>query len=124
MDSVWVLHNLLPYGPLWLVAIAMTTVVLRSGPSFLERWNERLRDKDAAKAGDWSRLRGEIKRLDERCAQIEEREQECQHNLADALQRIGQLEGYNLGIGEAHQTAQRIVSSERAKDARKKEEGE
>lgn len=122
MGDAWTFQHLLPYAPAYMVAIAMIAVILRSGPSFLERWNERQRDVADAKAGDWSRLRGEIKRLDERCAKIELREQECQRLLTDAVQRIGQLEGYNLGVGEAHQTAQRMLSEEREADRIGKDE--
>ena len=120
MGSGWL--QVLSYAPLYIVALAVTAVILRSGPGLFERWNERSRDRDAAKAGDWTRLRSEINRLDDRCAQIELREQECQRNLTDAIRRIGQLEGYNLGVGEAHQSAQRIVSIERESDARNRED--
>lgn len=51
--------------------------------------------------------------LEDRMRHLEEREEECQHKLTDALGRIAELEGYNLGRGRADQDAQRIVSEER-----------
>lgn len=98
-----------------MVAAATCFVLVRSGPAFLGRWNERLRDLSRAKAGDWARLRGEIARLDERCRQIETREEACQHLLTDAVRRIAELEGYNIGQGKARQDAQVILSVERGK---------
>lgn len=106
-----------PGLPAYVVLLIIGVMAWKIYPAVLGRILEGRRDKETAKSGDWSRLRGEIDRLDARCASIEEREQECQHQLADALKRIGELEGYNLGIGEAHQTAQRIISEDR--EARK-----
>lgn len=107
------LAHLLQLGPLYMVAAAASFVFVRSGPAFMGRWNERLRDLSKAKAGDWARLRGEIVRLDARCALIEDREQQCRDDLAGALGRIAELEGYNIGQGRARQDAQIIVSTDR-----------
>jgi hypothetical protein len=115
------LQHLLSAGPLYLVAIAVSAVVLRAGPAFMGRWNERLRDLSRAKAGDWARLRQEIKRLDARCALIEGREEKCQQELAGALGRIAALEGYNDGRGKAAQDAAGIVAVERLQDAAERE---
>ncbi len=104
-----------PATPLWVVALAAMVALFKSWPAIMAKVNEARRDSEAAKAGDWTRLRGEIDRLDERCAQIEEREQECQRQLTDALHRIGELEGYNLGVGKANQEAAGIVAAERLK---------
>jgi hypothetical protein len=107
-------------APLYAVAIAMTALAIRAGPAFWARWNERLRDKARARAGDWSRLRGEIARLDARCAMIEGREEQCRSDLGDAVRRIAELEGYNIGRGEARQEAQRMLSAGRESDAAKR----
>lgn len=107
------LPHILQLGPLYAVALAVSVVIIRAGPSFMQRWNERLRDLSRAKAGDWSRLRGEIARLDERCRLIESREEDCRRELAGAVGRIAELEGYNAGQGRAAQEAQLIVSAER-----------
>lgn len=121
MGNGWLLQYLYAAPPI-LVALAMMTLAIRAGPAFWARWNESRRDLSRAKAGDWSRLRGEIARVDERCRLIEEREQECQRQLTDALHRIGELEGYNIGRGEAKQDAQRMLSEERQIDANKRKD--
>jgi hypothetical protein len=109
-----------PVVPAYLSLLIVAVMAWRIYPHVLARILEGRRDKESAKDGDWRRLRGEIDRLDHRCAQIEEREQECQHQLTDALHRIGELEGYNLGIGDARQTAQRMLSEGRESDAAKR----
>jgi len=93
-------------------------------PAVMAQWNERLRDKVAERATDWTRLRDEIGRLDARCKSLEEAEQRCRSELADAVRRLSTLEGYEMGRGKAAQDAQAIVSTERMEQQTKKERGE
>jgi hypothetical protein len=100
-------------------------------PAVMARWNERERDKVSERASDFERLREELKRSDERNAKrddritfLEESEQRCRHDLADALRRLAVLEGYEMGRGKAAQDAQAIVSTERMKQQIEKERGE
>ncbi len=102
-----------PIVPAYLSFLIVAVMAWRTYPLVMARILEGKRDREAAKDGDWRRLRAEIDRLDARCSEIEKREQDCQRQLTDALHRIGELEGYNLGVGEARQTAQRIVSEDR-----------
>lgn len=106
MANAGLLQYLLPYGPLWVVALALSAVILKSGPAFMARWNERLRDKAAEKASDWTRLRGEIDRHTEEIKQLKAENLECHRRLAA-------LEGYNDGRGKAAQDAAGIVALER-----------
>lgn len=109
-----------PATPLWVVALIVSVGAFKVWPLIMERVNERLRDREAAKASDWTRLRGEIDRIDGRCQRLEEREEECQRNLADARTRLADLEGYMMGQGEAKQAAQRALSADRMDDAKAK----
>ena len=82
---------------------------------------------DAIVGNQWKRFQDEIKRLVERvvtvedkCAKLEESEERCREELADAKGRIAELEGYNIGSGSARQDAARIVAVDRLdKDAKK-----
>lgn len=77
--------------------------------------NERLRDLQTEKGGDWDRLRGEIDRLDERCDHLQTEVDECREREGEWMKRAIAAEAYQLGEGEALQKAQRIVSTERQK---------
>jgi uncharacterized protein YlxW (UPF0749 family) len=92
--------------------------------------NERLRDTANEKSGDWSRLRDEIKRLDERCDHLLTRCDHLQSEVDACREREGEwmsraisAEAALLGEGEARQTAQRIVSADRQESATRKDKG-
>lgn len=76
-----------------------------------------------AKHEDWTRLRDEVSRIDNRCKALEEENHECRQNLAAAIHRIAQLEGYQLGRGQAAQEAQRFESTQRIVDDKVKKDG-
>lgn len=65
----------------------------------------------------------QYERMDARMRRLEESEEECQRQLLDALRRIAELEGYNLGKGQAAQEAAMIVAAERVAEAARKKEG-
>ena len=79
----------------------------------MARLNERHRDRAAEKSGDWSRLRDEIKRLDERCDHLQREVDECRKREGEWMSRAIAAEAVQLGEGRANQEAQRIVSAER-----------
>lgn len=131
--------------PAWLGFLVYLVRTIRDWPNFMARWNERQRDKEAAKDGDWKRLRDEIERrdaqmdaqdarhaaeiarLDARCERLETAEQGCRAELAEnkaelaaAKARIGELEGFMMGQGKARNDAAAIVASDRL--ARREEE--
>lgn len=99
--------------PAWLALLVYVARTVRDWPNFMARWNERLRDKEAAKDGDWSRLRAEIARLDERCDHLQREVDECREREGVWMQRAIAAEAAHLGAGEAKQEAQRIISAER-----------
>lgn len=99
--------------PAYALLLGCAVLAVRWFPAWKQRWTEARTADDAIVGHQWSRLTGEIKRLDERCARIEEREEECQQKLNEALHRIAELEGYDSGQGAARQEAQGIVSAER-----------
>lgn len=58
----------------------------------------------------WEKLAGA---LEERCQRLEEAEERCRRELADAQRRLSALEGYEHGQGKARQEAAQIVAIER-----------
>lgn len=102
--------------PAWLAFLVYFVRTIRDWPNVMARWNERLRDKEAEKAGDWSRLRAEIVRLDERCDHLQREVDECRDREGEWMQRAIAAEAALLGKGEAKQEAQRIISAERQAD--------
>lgn len=87
---------------------------------YLRARNERLRDMESEKDGDWKRLHAEIVRLDERvdhllarCDHLQKEVDECREREGEWMRRAIAAEAYQLGEGEAHQQAQRFLSAER-----------
>jgi len=100
---------------LWALVLVNAVALYRAWPQIMARINERHRDREAEKSGDWSRLRAEIVRLDERCDHLQTAVDECREREADWMSRAISAEAVQLGQGEAMQQAQRIVSAERIK---------
>ncbi len=98
-------------GPLWSLVLIYAVRSAKDWPGIMQRWNERIRDRAAIEADQFTRLDARTKRL-------EEAEEQCRHDLADALKRIAELEGYNLGMGRSAQEAQLIISQERNRSDR------
>ena len=111
-----------PAPPVWLAFIGLAVLAIRFFPSWKQRWTEARTADDAIVGNQWSRLTGEINRLDGRVKHLEISEERCRIELADAKNRIAELEGYNMGQGKARQEAQAIVSTEREIDARQRKE--
>ena len=102
----------------------MAAVALFKGwPSIMARVNERRRDITAEKDGDWTRLRVEIARLDERCDHLQREVDECREREGEWMRRAIAAEAASEGVGDARQNAQRIVSAEREADRREKPDG-
>lgn len=104
----------------WVAAALVALGVIRlwhALPAIMERLNERRRDR-AAIEGD------QYERMDARLQRLEQSEEECQHKLVDALRRIAELEGYNIGQGMARQEAAVIVATERIAGAIDKKNGD
>lgn len=99
--------------PAWLAFLVYVVRTVRDWPNVMARWNERLRDKESAKDGDWARLRAEIVRLDARCDHLQREVDECREREGVWMQRAIAAEAAHLGAGEAKQEAQRIISTER-----------
>lgn len=100
---------------LWALVLVNAVALYRAWPNIMARINERHRDREAEKSGDWSRLRAEIKRLDERCDHLQTAVDECREREADWMHRAIASEAAHLGEGEARQEASRIVAVERLK---------
>lgn len=110
-------------GAAWasFVVIALLTVRMWNGaPAMFGKWIEWRIAKAAEKSADWTRLRGEIDRYGERIKHLEQRDQECQRDLAAALGRIAKLEGYEAGRGEARQEVAVLKSAERIVERKEK----
>jgi hypothetical protein len=107
-------------APLWLVVLIYGLRTAKDWPGIMARWNERRRDASAERAGDWSRLRAEIRRLDDRCDHLQREVDECREREGVWMQRAIAAESALMGKGEVKQEAQRIVSAEREIDAGKR----
>lgn len=83
-------------------------------------------DEATKEVADWSRLRAEIDRLDERCDHLQREVDECRRREGEWMGRAIAAEAALMGKGNADQEAQRIVSAEREADAllRKGKNGE
>lgn len=97
---------LTPATPLWFGLLMASVYVYRHSPDMLRAFAE------------WAKARAVIKgdRLDRahsRLDRLEDREEECQRQLADALRRLAEVEGYMMGQGKARQDAAGIVALER-----------
>lgn len=106
-----------PGPPLYVAVLIVGVMAWKIYPLVLARILEGRRDRDAAKAGDWSRLRDEITRLDARCDHLQREVDECRAREGEWMNRAILAESALLGKGEVKQEAQRIVSAEREIDA-------
>lgn len=105
---------------LFLLAVRMWN----GAPAMFAQWIAYRQAKAAERSGDWSRLRAEITRLDERCDHLQKEVDECREREAEWMHRAIAAEAFQLGEGEALQKAQRIVSADREEVARKREHGD
>lgn len=110
-----------PATPLYVLAALAAVGISRVLPNVMARINERRRDTAAEKANDWTRLRDEIDRLDSRCQRLEESEERCHRELAEALGRIAQIEGWQAGQGDVRQAA--ALAAAEVREAARKAEG-
>jgi hypothetical protein len=99
--------------------VAWATFLLNLA-AILKIRNERLRDMEAEKNGDWKRSHDEIARLvmrvealEKRCDHLQKEVDECREREGEWMRRAISAEAASEGIGEARQEAQRIVSAER-----------
>lgn len=99
--------------PAYALLLGCAVLAVRFFPVWKQKWTEARTADDAIVGNQWKRFQEEIKRLDERCGRLEEREEECQKKLGEAIHRIAELEGYDEGQGRARQEAQGVVSLDR-----------
>lgn len=99
-------------GVFSLLATALVAL-FKVWPLVMAKLNEAKRD--TATAAD-----ALLARYENRVASLEAAEEKCRYDLADAIRRLSELEGYMMGRGEAKQEAQLIVSAERQADAVKR----
>lgn len=101
---------------------ALLAIRVWSGiPNLMEKWLAFRIARAAEKTADWDRRGDELNRLDARCIKLEEAEQKCRDELADAKERIAVLEGYQIGRGAVRQELTIIESTDRVN--RKPEDG-
>lgn len=113
MANLNVLAQLFSVGTAaWAVVAMLGVALFAAWPRIMERRNESKRDRAAIEGSQYERM-------DARMQRLEQREEECQRQLTDALKRIATLEGFQVGRGEGHNEAQMILSSERQADAKK-----
>ena len=108
----------------WTLVCMAAVALFKAWPGIMERINERQRDAEAEKAGDWARLRDEIKRLDARCDHLQGEVDDCRKREGEWMSRAIAAEAFQMGQGDALQDAARIVAIERLTDASKREDGQ
>jgi len=101
----------------WTLVLMAAVALFKSWPHVLGRFNERQRDREAAEAGDWERIRAERDVAREERDLVRDRWAECEAERIMWMGRAVKAERILEGLGEARQEAQRIVSEEREKDA-------
>lgn len=97
------------------IAFLFAVRMWNGAPAMFEQWVALRRANAEEKAADWSRLRDENKRLDDRCIRLEAAEERCRIELSSVKERLSTLEGYMAGQGRASQEAAGIVAIERLK---------
>jgi hypothetical protein len=85
-------------------------------PAIIAAWAARRQVIAAERDADWNRRSGEIQRLAVRVDTLEQKEEDCQAALREALGRLAQVEGFMMGQGKARQDAANIVAVERLTD--------
>jgi hypothetical protein len=103
-------------GAAWTATAFIGLLVVRvwnGSPAMFAQWIAYRRAKAEERASDWTRLRNDNARLDERCQRLEIAEERCREELANVKARVCALEGYELGKGKARQDAAGIVAVER-----------
>ena len=105
---------------LWAGFFMLAGWIVRTWPVWKQRVTEARASDDALVGAQWTRFQNEIARLvtrvgdlEDKYQRLEESEQRCREELADAKGRIAELEGYNIGTGSARQEAAGIVAAER-----------
>jgi hypothetical protein len=101
---------------IWLGFFMLLGWMVRTWPVWKQRVTEAKAGADTIAGNQMARLVGEIGRLAQRVESLEASEERCRTDLADAKMRIAELEGYNMGRGEARNEAQRMLSNERETD--------
>lgn len=114
-------------GKIFTVPAAAWTAVLAFIAYLVRNRNERLRDINTERSSDWDRIRSERDVAREECDLVRDRWAESERQRVEWMGRAVKAErayeGLLEGIGEARQEAQRIISAEREKDARKRNGG-
>ncbi|MFL6728066.1 MAG: hypothetical protein ACJ8FS_16360 [Sphingomicrobium sp.] len=96
------------------IKLGLWVGLLMVGVHWFRAKSERMRDRVDEKGNDWTRLRAEITRLDERCDHLQREVDECRAREGEWMSRAIAAEGQAMAAGEARQVAQRIISAERA----------
>lgn len=107
----------------WAAVAMLFLLVVRmwnGAPAIMETWILYKQSREAAKAGDWHRLREEIRRLSESEERCRRDYQQLHRQHMEVIERLSALEGYMAGQGKASQEAAGIVALERLKDKKDK----
>jgi hypothetical protein len=81
-------------------------------------------DEAAKEGGDWTRLRAEIDRLDERCDHLQREVDECRRREGEWMTRALQAEALMQGNGEIRQAASIAAAEVRIDAADRKKNGD
>lgn len=105
------------------VFILLVIRIWNGSPAMFAQWIAYRRAKAEEKTAEYSRLRNENKRIDDRCIKLEERvdsveeaERRCRAELVEKERRIANLEGLQQGRGEARQELTILESAKRLGD--------
>lgn len=87
----------------WALVCMAAVALFRAWPHVLGRFNERVRDVDAARAGDWERIRHERDVAREERDLVLDRMAACEHDRIMWMGRAVKAEAIVQGYGEARQ---------------------
>jgi hypothetical protein len=104
----------------WAFVAILFVSAFKVYPLVMERLNERHRDRQNGVGRHQDRLEARIVRLEGRCDNLENELIECHRERDEWRGRAIAAEAVMLGTGTAKQEAQRIVSTERERDAAKR----
>lgn len=110
-------------GAAWSGIVILGLVVVRiwSGlPQVLDKWLAYRTARAAEKVSDWKRIRDEVQRLHEWCAQLQQEVNECHEQKNEWMSRAIAAEAQQIGRGEARQELTILEGRRQIKEKDKK----
>lgn len=127
--TLWNLAPVLVGAPLTAIACAVVVTLVRAWPLIMERVNEARRDRATIRTGEMERMDARIRRLEDRCTELEDEKDECRRQLEGVRDELAaeraarmKLQAIIDGRGEVNQAAA-VAAAEVRLDAEAKAKG-